>query len=153
MNAAALRAHLHILAEEIVRERESEEAVTDEDIMADNMVGSLQGTHPYAGCLRQLKALLAARKFSISVLWGEENQSYTDSGDRIGEIIGNSGQARQGRPRGEKNIANHLLAHSRLDLSNCRQTLEAHEILTMILSSPKSKRPGPNGIPAIAQDL
>ena len=47
-------------------------------------------------------------------------------------------------------MANRILAHSRLDLSECRSSLEPCEILEILLSIKKGIRPGPNGVPGIA---
>lgn len=152
-DAVHLRAHLRTLAEEIVDESEGAQSEPDDDSMADQLVGSLQGTQPYTSCMRQLKALIPAYKYAISVLWDEENQEYTSDENRIAELISNSGRERQGQPRGNRELSRTLLQHSQLDLSSCRSELEPHEILTILLSIRKGKKPGPNGIPGVAYKL
>ena len=68
-------------------------------------------------------------------------------------MIAENGRQRQGQPRGNQLAMQQVLAHARLDLSGCRSVLELHEVMQILLSIRRGKRPGPNGIPGVAYKL
>lgn len=99
--------------------------------------------------IQSAKRLKQGKRNTVTELWDEDLQGYTDDIDRTANIIKATATDRQGRERGDPSAGQPLLDAWSADFSGCRQNLPLHEIETIILDGPDGRQPGPDDVPAV----
>ena len=85
---------------------------------------------------------------AVNELWDAHNGKSVDDTESMAKLIRDAAQDRQGRVTSSPLHGQNLLDRWYANFSQCRVSVERHEIANIILESPKGKKPGLDGLPA-----
>ena len=127
----------------------AEIAESAEEAPARHETGSFLTQKREGSLLHRVKSLLPRRPVTgCERLWDPASQEYKESFSDMVDVIKRAALERQGQDSSDPALGEDFLASWPLDLSNCRTSLHAVEIIEIILGAPANKRPGPDGIAA-----
>ena len=89
-----------------------------------------------------------AMPLAVNELWDVHNGNFVDDTASMAKLIQDAAQDRQGRVTSSPLHGQNLLDQWCANFSQCRVSVERHEIANIILDSPNGKKPGPDGLPA-----
>ena len=95
-----------------------------------------------------LKRLERGVPLAVHELWDAHNGNFVDGTASMAKLIQDAAQDWQGRVTSSLLHGQNLLDQWRANFSQCRVSVERHEIANIILDSPNGKKPGPDGLPA-----
>ena len=133
--------HVHELASEIAElqvERESNNDVSSGSTLRNNL--------PHKSAVEEIKRLTPLQRTSIVSLWNEDRSACVTEPSEIAKEIREAGAQRSGVPRGDRSQGDRLLANCSVDLSGCRSVLSLTEVMQLLLSIQRGKKPGSTGI-------
>ena len=107
-----------------------------------------RGHRQHESTLQSLKRLKQGTPLAVTELWDEHDGTFNDDTARMAKLIQNAAQDRQGRVTSSPLHGQNLLDHWYSNFSQCRITVERHEIAKIISDSPNGKKPGADGLPA-----
>ena len=142
----------HVLERLAERCRVQEDAVLIEtpsrpDILSDPAEG-FRGHRQHVPTLQSLKRLKQGMPLAVNELWDAHNGNFVDDTASMAKLIQDAAQDRQGRVTSSPSHGQNLLDQWCANFSQCRVSVERHEIANIILDSPNGKKPGPDGLPA-----
>ena len=85
---------------------------------------------------------------AVNELWVARNGKFVDDTESMAKLIRDAAQDRQGRVTSSPLHGQNLLDQWYANFSQCRVSVERHEIANIILDSPNGRKPGPDGLPA-----
>ena len=85
---------------------------------------------------------------AVNELWDAHNGNFVDDTASMAKLIQDAAQDRQGRVTSAPLHGQNLLDQRHANFSQCRVSVERHEIATIILDSPNGKKPGQDGLAA-----
>lgn len=149
----AFIAHIHELAARVVQQRAQEQKQEQEN-EGDTSAGvSFKAAHAYPGAASDLRKLLPFNRFELVQMWNEAHTECMQEPQAIGTMIRQAGLRRSGNERGDPSKGNSLLEHCTLDLSQCRTMPTLAEVMRIMLSIKRGKRPGSTGICGLAYKM
>ena len=114
------------------------------DILSDPAEG-FRGHRQHESTLQSLTRLKQGMPLAVNELWDAHNGNFVDDTASMAKLIQDAAQDRQGRVTSSPL---HGLNQWCANFSQCRVSVERHEIANIILDSPNGKKPGPDGLPA-----
>ena len=125
------------------------DAVLVETPALSNPAEGFRGHRQHESILQSLKRLKQGMPLAVNELWNAHNGHFVDDTACMAKLIQDAAQDRQGRVTSSPLHGQNLLDQWFANFSQCRVIVERHEIVNIILDSPKGKKPGPDGLPAI----
>ena len=117
------------------------------DILSDPAEG-LRGHRQHESTLQSLERLKQGMPLAVNELWDAHNGNFVDDTVSMAKLIQDDAQDRQGRVTSSPLHGQNLLDQWFANFSQCRVSIEQHEIANIISDSPNGKKPGPDGLPA-----
>ena len=117
------------------------------DILSDPAEG-FRGHRQHESTLQSLKRLKQGMPLAVNELWDAHNGNFVDDTGSMAKLIPDAAQDRQGRVTSSPLHGQNLLDQWCANFSQCRVSVERHEIANIMFDSPNGKKPGPDGLPA-----
>ena len=117
------------------------------DILSDPAEG-FRGHRQHETTLQSLKRLKQGMPLAVNELWDAHNVNFVDDAASMAKLIQDVAQDRQGRVTSSPLHGQNLLDQWCANFSQCRVSVERHEIANIILDSPNGKKLGPDGLSA-----
>ena len=143
---------LHVLERLVERCRVPADTVLIEtparpDILSDP-AEVFRGHRQHESTLQFLKRLKQGMPLAVNELWDAHNGNFVDATASMAKLIQDAAQDQQGRVTSSPLHGQNLLGQWRANFSQCRVSVERHEIANIMLDSPNGKKPVPDGLPA-----
>ena len=118
------------------------------DVLSDPVEG-FRGHRQHETTLQSLKRLKQGMSLAVNEFWDVHNGKFVDDTESMAKLIRDAAQDRQGRVTSSPLHGQNLLDQWYANFSQCRVSVERHEITNIIFDSPNGKKPGPDGLPAV----
>ena len=115
------------------------------DILSDPAEG-FRGHRQHESTLQSFNRLKQGMPLAVNELWDAHSGNFVDDTASMAKLIQDAAQDRQGRVTYSPLHGQNLLDQWYANFSQCRVSVERHEIANIILDSPNGKKPGPDGL-------